>query len=244
MALPDNGRAGKVASDPRRDRERERDRVLQELHGRGQVYAILDGARDPRVARLAVGSARSWCLYRGNLPAELAEVAPHLFHLRAGHDYADIYFRLGWRNAWGILLATTADQPLLYRHLRTLLRVRSEKKTLVFRYYDPRILRQYLPTCTPMELERFFGPISSLVVEAEEPNQFHLFQRCKCGHGRQRRQCRSAARWCCGRSSRSRARPTRNRSERSQFRPGSRRDFRTSTLPAYASFEGETRSSK
>ncbi len=177
MALPDNGRAGKVASDPRRDRERERDRVLQELHGRGQVYAILDGARDPRVARLAVGSARSWCLYRGNLPAELAEVAPHLFHLRAGHDYADIFFRLGWRNAWGILLATTADQPLLYRHLRTLLRVRSEKKTLVFRYYDPRILRQYLPTCTPMELERFFGPISSLVVEAEEPNQFHLFQR-------------------------------------------------------------------
>jgi len=111
------------------------------------------------------------------LPPELAGVAPHLFHLRPGHDYGDIFFRLGWRNAWGILLATTADQPLLYRHLRTLLRARSEKKRLVFRYYDPRILRQYLPACTPAELERFFGPISSLVVEAEEPNQFHLFQR-------------------------------------------------------------------
>jgi hypothetical protein len=107
----------------------------------------------------------------------LADVAPHLFHLRPGHDYADIFFRLGWRNAWGILLATEADQSLLYRHLRTLLRVRSEKKRLVFRYYDPRILRQYLPTCTSAELDRFFGPISSVVVEAEEPHRFHLFRR-------------------------------------------------------------------
>ncbi len=39
---------------------------------------------------------------------------------------------------------------------------RSEQKApLVFRYYDPRVLRVYLPTCSPAEFARFFGPISA-----------------------------------------------------------------------------------
>jgi hypothetical protein len=172
LAIPDDRGAGTSLHAPRGDR----DRVLQHLAGR--AYAVLDGARDPRVARLHTGSTPSWCLYRGNLPPALADAAPHLFHLRAGHDYADIFFRVGWRNAWGILVASDAEQPLLYRHLRTLLRVRSEeRKSLVFRYYDPRILREYLPSCTPEEMDRFFGPISSAVVEGEDEGDFHLFRR-------------------------------------------------------------------
>ncbi len=39
--------------------------------------------------------------------------------------------------------------------------------TLLFRYYDPRVLRIFLPTCTPAELREFFGPLSRLYAEAE-----------------------------------------------------------------------------
>jgi len=60
--------------------------------------------------------------------------------------------------------------------------VRTEEgKFLVFSYYDPRILRRYLPTCTPAEMERFFGPISAIVAEAQERRQFHLFRRAAAG---------------------------------------------------------------
>lgn len=158
----------------------DRERVLELLEGRGRAWVVLDGARDPRVARLASagGKAPGWCLYRGDLPPELLEVAPHLLQLRPGHDYADTFFRVGWRNAWGIVLASEAPQPDLYRHLRTLLMVRAEDgKSLVFRFYDPRILRQYLPSCTPEEMERFLGPVSALALEAEQPHRFHLFRR-------------------------------------------------------------------
>ena len=36
----------------------------------------------------------------------------------------------------------------------------------MFRYYDPRVLRVYLPTCTPDELEMLFGPIERFWMES------------------------------------------------------------------------------
>jgi hypothetical protein len=39
---------------------------------------------------------------------------------------------------------------------------------MLFRYYDPRVLRSYLPTCTPEELAQVFGPIHSFVMESAE----------------------------------------------------------------------------
>lgn len=38
----------------------------------------------------------------------------------------------------------------------------------MFRYYDPRVLRVYLPTCRPDELRTVFGPIRSYLVEGED----------------------------------------------------------------------------
>jgi hypothetical protein len=40
-------------------------------------------------------------------------------------------------------------------------------QSLVFRYYDPRVLRVYLPTCTREELRTVFGPIECFWTEAE-----------------------------------------------------------------------------
>jgi hypothetical protein len=36
------------------------------------------------------------------------------------------------------------------------------KPCLLFRYYDPRVLRVYLPSCRPSELETVFGPVVSV----------------------------------------------------------------------------------
>ena len=42
-------------------------------------------------------------------------------------------------------------------------------KTLYFRFYDPRVLRMFLPTCAPEQLAEFFGPVESFYVEDEDP---------------------------------------------------------------------------
>jgi uncharacterized protein DUF4123 len=39
-----------------------------------------------------------------------------------------------------------------------------------FRYYDPRVLRVFLPTCNTQELAAVFGPVKSFVLEDDDPN--------------------------------------------------------------------------
>ena len=43
-------------------------------------------------------------------------------------------------------------------------------KPLYFRYYDPRVLRVYLPTCNESELKTVFGPVTHYWVEGEDGN--------------------------------------------------------------------------
>jgi hypothetical protein len=40
-----------------------------------------------------------------------------------------------------------------------------------FRYYDPRVLRVYLPTCNASELQILFGPVARYYVEGKAGNQ-------------------------------------------------------------------------
>jgi hypothetical protein len=152
--------------------------VLAELDVRQPLYAVLDGARDPRIrAWLHDTRAPCWCLYRGTLPHSLEDAAPWLLRLVPGYSYVEEFFARGWNRSWGILLACAAPSRELRRHLRRFLRVRTEDgRILLFRYYDPRVLRLYLPTCTPAEIGAFFGPVSSMIAEASDPFAAHVFR--------------------------------------------------------------------
>jgi hypothetical protein len=51
-------------------------------------------------------------------------------------------------------------------HLRQFLLVQDERgNQQYFRFYDPRVLRVYLPTCDAAETQQFFGPIDRFIVE-------------------------------------------------------------------------------
>ena len=44
-----------------------------------------------------------------------------------------------------------------------------DQRTVLFRYYDPRVLRSFLPACNAAELHQFFGPVQSFIVEEATP---------------------------------------------------------------------------
>jgi hypothetical protein len=44
-------------------------------------------------------------------------------------------------------------------------------KLLYFRFYDPRVLRRFLPTCDAEQLRQLFGPIDAFVMEGDDPHQ-------------------------------------------------------------------------
>jgi hypothetical protein len=138
-----------------------------------QVYALLDGARDDEIAKMVRISGLPYaCLYAGSLSPDLQAAAPYLVQVAPESRMFKACFEAGWGRSWGVFVIAEPDVTLqaLRKHFRSLLRVNDEQgKALVFRYYDPRVLRIYLPTCTPSERREFFGPALRLVVESGKP---------------------------------------------------------------------------
>ena len=145
-----------------------------------RMYAVLDCARDPSIHDLMSRSYREkGCLFAGTLDPELERAAPFLLELQPGDSVTDQLLLRGWHEAWGILIRSESSFRSVRRHLRTLLRVRTEDgRFLLFRFYDPRVLNAYLPTCTRSELELVFGEDTSIWFgfssESGETNAFTL----------------------------------------------------------------------
>ncbi len=143
------------------------------------AYAVLDGASIPDLLEnMHRFQPEHECLYRGDLPADLAHAAPYLVRLEPESELAEWVIGQGWGRHWGIFAISPADLREMRRHFRTFLMVHdSEGKPLYFRYYDPRVLRVYLPTCNAEELATMFGPVACYLLEAEEPNTVLRFRR-------------------------------------------------------------------
>jgi Domain of unknown function (DUF4123) len=137
------------------------------------VYAVLDGASVPGLLPKLRAAKEDWaCLYRGELEPDLAEVAPYLVKLRRDSPLTDWILEAGWGNHWGIFAVTKAGLEALRRHFRYFLRVKDYTgQTLYFRFYDPRVLRIYLPTCRRNEIAMVYGPISKFITEDEKSGQ-------------------------------------------------------------------------
>ncbi len=153
-------------------RPEQREQVLQALWPQGEksklgVWAILDCARDPKIYLALLESRLEFrCLYSGKLPRALEMVAPHLVELSPTNRLIGRWLDEGWGQAWGVMLKI-GDASNLRHHLRKFLKVQDENgRSLVFRYFDPRVLRIYLPSCQPSELNTIFGPIDSFVAES------------------------------------------------------------------------------
>lgn len=161
---PERTAAG-LAEDPRWPR------FQQLLFGNPDLsaYAVLDGATVPNLPqRLAGAPEESACLYRGELGPDLQMTAPYLVKLRADGPLLPWLWKEGWGRNWGIYAVTALGFEALRRHFRGFLRVRDHTgKILYFRYYDPRVLRIYLPTCNAAEIATVFGAIDRYVCEAD-----------------------------------------------------------------------------
>jgi hypothetical protein len=136
-----------------------------------ELYALLDAARDPAIHHGLQGFAATEeiaCLYQGAAAEDLGHVAPWLVRLGPRTDVFDWIWDKGWGDSWGVFIWSTATVDDLRAHFRKLTRVRTEDgKVLLFRFYDPRVLSTFLPTCAPTQVEEMFGPVMRFFVEAD-----------------------------------------------------------------------------
>lgn len=150
-------------------------RTLSET--RQHLYGVLDGASIPNLlSLLSENGLSSVCLVPGELDPELAQAAPYLAQLDAQSPFAELFLSQGLGKHWGILATSSADLRTLRMHFRKLMSVWDpDGKPLFFRYYDPRVLRIYLPTCNSGELRTVFGPVMTYYAEAQTAGKLLRF---------------------------------------------------------------------
>lgn len=144
---------------------------------RADIWAIVDTARDPKAYWTLVNSHLNYsCLFAGHLPGALEQAAPYLVQLDSEDVYTDhLATQLG--NSFGIFFQYDGAMKAVRHHLRKLLTVRDPSgRKLLFRYYDPRVLRVFLPTCDSTELNQVYGPIKTYWTEGDEPNSLIEFR--------------------------------------------------------------------
>lgn len=136
------------------------------------TFLLLDAARiGPGINEARERNQVNESLYRGTGSERLSSVAPYLFQFAYQTTFANWYLKNGWGESWGILVRSAYPLQALHKHFRRFLMVQSETgQKLYFRFYDPRVLRIFLPTCSREQLLDFFGGvIDYFIVEDKDP---------------------------------------------------------------------------
>jgi hypothetical protein len=146
-------------------------------HNFQPLFAILDAARDRYALALLLQSQVQYqSLYEGRDGEMLSDVAPYLVQLPTDSDLLRKLVQEGWGKSWGVYLKCAAEFQELRRHLRHFLEVRQpDGEQLYFRFYDPRVLRVYLPNLHSDEASTFLGPIHCYLMEDKEPDTLLQF---------------------------------------------------------------------
>lgn len=152
-------------------------RVVKHLRQFTALYAILDAARDPEILPRVKSSGLEFAsLYEERDGEELAIYGPWLVKLPPDHRFLEDLVREGWEKSWGVFLTCRLPFGELRRHLRQFLLAQlPDGRKVCFRYYDPRVLRTYLPTCTSEEVKRFVGPIERYLAESTDESELLEF---------------------------------------------------------------------
>jgi hypothetical protein len=133
-----------------------------------RLYAIVDGAQAVDLAFTARLMGHGvYTLFLGPIAEVAARVGPCLVALGDRSAFLE-----KWSDALGshagVLFESSADLTRLCAHLRhVFVATDEERQEYFFRFYDPRVLRAFLPTCRPDELDEFFGPIARWLAEDE-----------------------------------------------------------------------------
>ena len=101
------------------------------------------------------------CLYEGKAATQLASVAPYLFQVNENQNLLNWFAKQKGKDKWGIILESRADFKTIHSHFRKFMIVKTETgKKFYLRFYDPRVLKDFLETCNAEQLRVFFGRIT------------------------------------------------------------------------------------
>ena len=149
-----------------------------------QLFAIVDSARNDEVFRyLVTGDVQYKSLFEDTMDIQSYGVSGFLVECKKESPL----FRWMTTEAWGdnccIFFTSKASFDDLFSHFQKFNRVYLEgDEVVLFRYYDPRVLRAYLPTCNQTEIDLFFGEVICFFAENRDSEIVSVFKRNQGSH--------------------------------------------------------------
>lgn len=148
----------------------------------GAWYAIIDGARDPRLESLIRGCRHHICLFKGKIDPAIAQVSPWLVRVDQQEPLMSIWHQHGRGQSWGLMAYSTLPLDGMQRYFRRFLQAMlPDGMVALFRFYDPRVFNTYIRTLTPEEREPWFAQVQAYAVESADGAGLHQY---RVAHGR------------------------------------------------------------
>ena len=83
----------------------------------------------------------------------------------------------GWGRSWGIFFWSLVSPETLRAHFRRLTVVRGPAgERMLFRFYDPRVMRVFAPGCDATQIKELFGPVARFMTEDETGGAIQIFR--------------------------------------------------------------------
>ncbi len=165
----------------------ERKRALHILtHHGAALFTVIDAAREGTAADfLPTSRLRHQRVFEDEAADPPALHIPILVELGQANSpdvgadtqtFLETLLRSAWGKSIGIFCTSPSPFEDLLDHFRSFLLMRTKAQgPFYFRFYDPRVLRAFLPTCEPQELRAIFGPVASYLVESERSDMMLAF---------------------------------------------------------------------
>ncbi|MEZ5083029.1 MAG: DUF4123 domain-containing protein [Bacteroidales bacterium] len=144
-----------------------------------KLYGIIDSARNEEVFRyLITGNVEYKSLFEGTLDVQSFGVSGFLVECIKESPLFTWMTSEAWGENCCIFFTSKSNFEDLFTHFQQFNRVYLEdEKVVLFRYYDPRVLRTYLPSCSLNEIDLFFGDVQAFYAESEDPTIIHEFKK-------------------------------------------------------------------
>lgn len=136
---------------------------LHQFAAAGFLFAVIDSTCNATIeAKAQELGPRALPIFQDPDEAQHWPVAPYIFQVDP-QTLAWIAANI-WMKPWGVFAMSKGSLEDLRRHFRRFLIVElPDGERWFFRYYDPRILKIYLPACNESELRLLFGPSATAV---------------------------------------------------------------------------------
>ena len=148
--------------------------TLRAMRADLRLYAIFDGARRSPDVYEAIQASRlpAEPLIGKQIATALLRVSPWLVELPRQSAHPRGLLERFYGQSACVFFCAPAELPMsrLALQLKRIVRVQVEGgDRYLFRYFDPRVLRAFLPTCSGSQWEQIRGAIEVFFAESEDP---------------------------------------------------------------------------